>query len=184
MAGLAYGTQCSDPVQVEVGVSLEANNRSAGRLAQAVIAAASLAALSGCSSLSLPKISWPFGAKTVPAPQPVDEIVFEAADGGTAPAYPQYWMRNTLVVDLQSAPSSGSVTMRPRAAEGWPVRLAFRVTPGAIGQLEVQAAQRVLLPINAAATPPLDLELSPSVYQRGTPIIVVIWGQSPPAPGS
>jgi hypothetical protein len=163
---------------------VEANNRSVGRLARAVIAAALLAVLSGCSSLSLPKISWPFGAKTVPAPQPVDEIVFEAAEGAPAPAYPQYWKRNTLVVDLRAAPSAGRVTMRPRAAEGWPVRLAFRVTPGAIGQLEVQADQRALLPVNAGAAPPLDLELAPSVYRRDTPVIVVTWGQSPPVPGA
>ena len=172
------------PVQVEVSVSVEANNRSTGHLARAVIAAALLAVVTGCSSLSLPKLSWPFGAKAVPAPQPVDEIVFEVADGAPAAAYPQYWKRNTLVVDLQSAPSSGRVTLRPRAAGGWPVRLAFRVTPGAIGQLEVQAAQRVLLPVNAGAAAPLDLELAPSVVQRDTPAVLVSWGQSPPAPGS
>ena len=120
----------------------------------------------------------------MPAPRPVDEIVFEAAEGAVAPAYPQYWRRNTLVVDLHSAPSSGRLTMRPRATGGWPVRLAFRVTPGAISQLEVQAAQRVLLPISAAAAPPLDLELAPTVYRRDTPAIVVSWGQSPPAPGT
>jgi hypothetical protein len=60
-------------VQVEVGVSVEANNRSGRRLARAVIAAALLAALSGCSSLSLPRLAWPFGAKAAPAPQPVDD---------------------------------------------------------------------------------------------------------------
>jgi len=171
-------------VQVEVGVSVEANNRSAGRLGRAVIAAALVAALSGCSSLSMPKLAWPFGAKVAPAPQPVDEIVFEVADGAAATTYPQYWKRNTLVVDLRAAPSSGRLTMRPRAAEGWPVRLAFRVTPGAIGQLEVQAAQRVVLPVNAGAAAPVDLELAPSVYQRDTPAIVVSWGQSPAAPGT
>lgn len=165
-------------------MSVEANNRSAVALGRAVIAAALLAALSGCSSLSRPQLAWPFGAKAVPAPQPVDEIVFDAADGDVATAFPQFWKRNTLVVDLQSAPSSGRMTMRPRAAEGWPVRLAFRVTPGAIGQLEVQGTQRVLLPVNAGAAPPLDLELAPSVYQRDTPAIVVSWGQSPPVPGT
>lgn len=165
-------------------MSVEANNRPAGRLTRAVIAAALLAALSGCSGLSLPKLAWPFGAKVAPAPQPVDEIAFEAADGAAAPAYPQYWKRNTLVVDLQSAPSSGRVTMRPRSAAGWPVRLALRVAPGAIGQLEVQADQRVVLPVTAGAASPLDLELAPSVYRRETPAIVVSWGQSPAAPGT
>jgi hypothetical protein len=163
---------------------MEASNRSGMRLARAMIAMALLAALVGCSSLSLPKLSWPFGAKAVPAPQPVDEIVFEGTEGAAAPAYPQYWKRNTLVVDLQAAPSSGRLAMRPRSAAGWPVRLAFRVTPAAIGRLEVQAAQRVLLPISAAATAPLDLELAPAVYRRDTPVIIVSWGQSPAAPGT
>mgnify|MGYP000514463269 CR=1 FL=1 len=175
-------------------MSLEANNpsvrpasaRRAGRppgqsaLRRLAVGAILFTALSGCSSLSLPKVSWPFGAKVVPAPQPADEIVFETPEGGTAPAYPQYWKRNTLVVDLQSAPATGRVTMKPRSAGGWPVRLAFRVLPGSIGQLEVQGAQRVVLPVNAAATPPVDLELAPAVLQRGTPVVVVSWGQSPP----
>ncbi len=168
-------------------MSLEANNRSSGPAARAfgaALAAALCVLLAGCANLSLPKLSWPFGAKSSPAPQPVDEIVFEAGDASGVATYPQYWKRNTLVVDLQSAASSGRVTMRPRAAEGWPVRIAFRVTPGAIGRLEVQAAQRVVLPVNGAAPPALDLELPASAYQRDTPAIVVSWGQSPAAPDS
>ncbi len=165
-------------------MSLEANNRSVRPAASAVtrlaLCAVLLAALPGCSSVSLPKISWPFGARVAPAPQPVDEIVFEAPEGGAAPAYPQYWKRNTLVVDLQSAPATGRVMMKPRSPEGWPVRLAFRVLPGSIGRLEVQGAQRVVLPVNVEATPPVDLELSPAVVERGTPVLVVSWGQSPP----
>jgi hypothetical protein len=153
--------------------------RPAARRAQALGAAALLALLAGCSSL--PKVAslWPFGTRPVAAPQPVDEIVFETADGSAAPALPQYWKRNTLVVDLSSVPASGSVALRPRA-EGWPVRLAFRVVPGAIGTLEVRAAQRVLLPVSAAAGAPVDLELAPAVLARDTPRIVVSWGQSLP----
>ena len=60
-------------------------------------------------------------------------------------AFPQYWKRNTLLLDLSSASGSGSITLRPAAGSGWPVRLAFRVTPGAIGVLEVRAAQRTSL---------------------------------------
>jgi hypothetical protein len=153
-------------------------------LARAGLVAVAATLLAGCSSLSLPKLAWPFGTRAVPALQPVDAIAFEAADGASAVAFPQYWKRNTLVVDLQSAPASGRVTMRPRSPDGWPVRLAFRVTPGTIGQLEVQAEQRALLPIDAGATPPVELELAPSVYRRETPGIVVSWGQSPPAPGT
>lgn len=155
--------------------------RPAARSLARLLAAATLVALlAACSSLPRVGSLWPFGKKPVAAPQVVDEIVFEGADGSSATAFPQYWKRNTLVVDLSSAPAAGRVTMKPRSADGWPVRLAFRVIPGAIGQLEVQAAQRVVLPVNAASGAPVDLELAPSVYQRGTAQIVLSWGQSPP----
>ena len=43
-------------------------------------------------------------------------------------------------------------------------------------------AQRVVLPVSAVAGAPVDLELAPTVYERGTPQIVLRWGvaQSPP----
>lgn len=150
--------------------------------ARALAAVALLAALPGCSSL--PKLGslWPFGAKPAVVPAPVDEIAFEGADGVAVQVFPQYWKRNTLVVDLSSAPPAGAVTMKPRAADGWPVRIAFRIVPGTLGQLEVQGAQRVLLPVSAVAGAPVDLELAPSSYVRTTPQIVLRWGpaQSPP----
>jgi len=150
--------------------------------ARALAVVGLVALLAGCSSM--PKLGslWPFGAKRVAAPAAVDEIVFEGVDGAAVQSFPQYWKRNTLVVDLSSASATGVVALKPRSADGWPVRLAFRIVPGTIGQLEVQAAQRVLLPVSAAAGTPVDLELSPSVYERGTPQIVLRWGvaQSPP----
>ncbi|MCP5328491.1 MAG: hypothetical protein R3E75_00290 [Steroidobacteraceae bacterium] len=147
---------------------------------RALLAVTLCAVLAGCSSLPRLGSLWPFGAKPVAAAPAVDEIAFAAADGAASTAFPQYWKRNTLVVDLSAAPVSGSFTMTPRSAAGWPVRLAFRVRPGTIGQLEVQAAQRVLLPVSAAATGPVDLELAPSVYLRDTPQIRVSWSQSSP----
>ena len=155
-------------------------DRAAAGAARALAAAALLALLAGCSSLPRLGALWPFGAKPVSAPRAVDELVFTTGDGGAATAYPQYWKRNTLVVDLSSAPASGGFAMAPRSADGWPVRLAFRVLPGAIGRLEVRAAQRVLLPVNPGAAGPVDLELAPSVYERATPRILVSWGQSLP----
>ncbi len=65
------------------------------RVPLALLGSALLVMLSGCSSLSMPKLTWPFGAKAAPAAQAVDEIVFETGDGSAAPAYPQYWKRNT-----------------------------------------------------------------------------------------
>jgi hypothetical protein len=142
--------------------------------AAACLLAAFTLLFAGCSHL--PKVHWPFGAKPVPAPQAVDEILFAALDGAAVTAFPQYWKRNTLVIDMQAAGASGRVSMSPRAAGGWPVRLAFRVRSGSFGQLEVRGAQRVLLPVSAEATGAIDLELAASAYQRDTPTITLQWG--------
>jgi hypothetical protein len=137
--------------------------------------------LAGCASM--PRPHWPFGHKSAPAPEVADEIAFEAADGSAAPAWPQFWKRNALVVDMQGAGASGVVVLHPKSAAGWPVRLALRIIPGAFAQLEVRGAQRVLLPINASAAAPLDIELPPSSYARGTPSLRLSWGAAgAPAP--
>ena len=140
-----------------------------------VLVSVPLVFLAACSGL--PSRLWPFGAKAAP-PQAVDELVFEASGEGAAPpvAMPQYWKRNTLVVDLQSAPSSGSMRLRPKSEEGWPVRVAFRVRPGSFDRLEVRANQRVVLAIDGAATAPVDLELAPGVLSRRAPSMDVFWG--------
>jgi hypothetical protein len=127
----------------------------------------------------VPQLRWPFAAKPTPVPEPVDEIVFESPDAG-APvnAFPQYFRRNTLIIDLTAASGAGSVMMRPKTAAGWPVRVAFRVRPGSFEALEISAAQRVLLPVVASAKrPTLDLELPPSfVRARGDDALRVRWG--------
>ena len=64
----------------------------------------------------------------------------------------------------------------------WPVRLAFRVTPGAVGVLDVRAAQRASLVITSSGGKPIDLELDPGVYQPTTPEMTVSWQPlAPPA---
>ena len=56
------------------------------------------------------------------------------------------------------------------------MRLAFRVTPGAFGSLEVRGSAREVLPIVAAGTRVVDLELPPGIYGATTPQILVSWG--------
>ena len=144
-----------------------------------------LTALAGCSSLEMPKLRWPFGAKPAPVPEVVDEIVFEAADpGAPVNAFPQYFRRNTLIVDLTAATGQGSVVMRPKTAAGWPVRVAFRVKPGSFEALEVLGGQRLLLPVvGASRRPTLDLELPPSfVPARGNDAVTLRWGTVAAAP--
>jgi hypothetical protein len=85
-------------------------------------------------------------------------------------------MRNTLVVDLKGVSGSGSVTLKPREHTTWPVRIALKIVPGSVGELEIKANQRVVLPVTTAGAKPVVLELSPRTYTMKTPQIVVSWG--------
>jgi hypothetical protein len=128
-----------------------------------------LLALTGCGHM-------PWSKKPAPLPQPVQELTITGADGAPATAFPQYWKRNTLVVDLQSASGSGSVTLKPGGEPvKWPVRIALRVRPGSVGLLEVQADQRMILPVSREGDKPVDLELVPGVYTPKSPQMVVRW---------
>ena len=128
--------------------------------------------VAGCSHFS--GVRWPWQHKPPPPPQEVHELVI-TADGGATAAFPQYWKRNTLLVDLQAASGSGSIVLKRREGASWPVRLAFRVRPGGIGFLEVRAEQRLLIPVNSGGTKPVDLELVPGVYTPKTAQLTVRW---------
>jgi hypothetical protein len=126
--------------------------------------------LAGCSSLH-----WPWHHAPPPPPPPVHELDIA---GAPPDAYPQYWKRNTLLIDLSSASGTGTITLKPVSGTSWPVRLSFRVTPGAIGTLRVRGAERVVLPITPGSPHPIDLDLTPGVYSAQTPQITVSWGAS------
>jgi len=134
--------------------------------------------LAGCSHLHLPSMHWPWHHKATPPPPQVHELD-EASDGGATASFPQYWMRNTLIVDLQGASGSGNVVLKPREGTTWPVRIAFKVMPGSIGELEVRAAQRTVLPVTTQGAKPIVLELSPGIYVPKSPQISVSWGPTP-----
>ena len=55
--------------------------------------------------------------------------------------------------------------------------------PGSVALLEVQADQRMLLPVTADGTQPVDLELVAGVYTPNTPEISVRW-EPPRTPGA
>ena len=129
----------------------------------------SLAGLTACGYL-------PWHRKAPAGPQAVNELMESAADGTPTQVFPQYWKRNTLVIDLQSAATSGgTLTLKPRDGEKWPARLAFRVMPNTLGLIEVQADQRLLMPVTRQGTKPLDLELVPGVYTPKTQAITLKW---------
>jgi hypothetical protein len=131
-------------------------------------------ALGACSHLS--GLHWPWTHRAPPPPEAVHELVITSPDGASAVDLPQYWKRNTLVLDLEGASGTGGVVLHPRPGTTWPVRLAVRVKPGAIGQLDVRADQRVVIPIITEGAKPVDLELAPGVYTPKTDEIRVNWG--------
>jgi hypothetical protein len=135
-----------------------------------VARATALAWLAGAAAAACSHMPWHH--RPPPPPAPVHELDISSAN--TAVAFAQYWKRNTLLVDLSAARGSGSLVLKP-AAGAWPVRLAFRVTPGSIGVLEVQGAQRVTLPITASGSRPVDLELTPGVCRPEIPEMTVSW---------
>ena len=126
--------------------------------------------VAGCSHTH-----WPWHQAPLP-PVPVHEVDITGPAGAN---FPQYWKRNTLLVDLRAASGTGSITVKPAQGTTWPVRVAFRVTPGAIAILEVRGEERVSLPISAGGGPPVDLELAPSLYNAKTPQLTVSWGPAP-----
>jgi hypothetical protein len=144
---------------------------SRGLLALAVLGAA--LALSACSHM--PRLHWPWAHRSPPPPEAVHELVITSPDGASALDFPQYWKRNTLVLDLEGVSGTGGLLLRPRVGTTWPVRLALRVKPGSIGQLEVRADQRLVLPIATGGPKPVDLELAPGVYTPTTSEIKVDW---------
>ncbi len=136
-----------------------------GTMARAA-ALGALLTLGACSHLH-----WPWHHAPPPPPSPVHAL---DVSGSATPA--QYWKRNTLLIDLSAASGSGHIVLTPAAGDPWPVRLAFRVRPGAFGALEVRGAAREVLPIDPTGVSPVDLELPPGIYGASTPQITVSWG--------
>lgn len=121
---------------------------------------------------------WPFHKKAKPAPAAVHEFDLVNADGSAA-TYPQYWVRNTLVLDLSGIGGTGSVAARLPDETTWPVRVAVRVRPGSIEQLEVLGEERNVVPVSRDGYKPIDITLAPSVYTPKTAAIYLSWGPMP-----
>lgn len=133
--------------------------------------------LSACGTMHMPHV-WPFYKKPKAGPQPVNELTLVNADGSPA-SYPQYWKRNTLVIDLSGISGSGNVAARLPDESSWPVRVAVRVRPGSVQQLEILGEERNVLPVAPEGTQPIDLTLATSVYTPKTATIYISWGAMP-----
>ena len=139
-----------------------------------LLALAALLTLAGCSHM--PHLHSPFAHKPPPPPEVADDLVLAPQEGTASVSFPQYWKRNAVVIDLETASGAGGIVVRPKEGGTWPVRLALRVKPGSVGQVEVHADQRVILPVTAQGTQPIDLELAPGVYSARTEQMTVSWG--------
>jgi hypothetical protein len=131
--------------------------------------------LAGCTSLSA---HLPWGHKAPPPPE-VSTALTVAAPDGTALSWPQFWQRNDVVLDMSGLAGTGSAVVTPRTGLAWPVRIAVRVTPGAIGEIEVRGAQRFIVPMAATAAGTVDVELPPGVYVASTRQLTLTWGPAP-----
>jgi hypothetical protein len=145
--------------------------------------------LTACSSYKV-KMGWPPIYKTpAPVSEAVNELNLLNADG-TPANFPQYWKRNTLLIDLSAIGAAGNFAARLPEGTTWPVRVGVRVRPGSVGQIEILGEERNVLPVAAEGTVPLDLEFAPSVYTPKTAAIYISWGpmaaavEEPPAPAS
>ncbi len=133
--------------------------------------------LTACSSIKMPHV-WPFYKKPKPVPEAVNELNLVNADGSAA-SFPQYWKRNTLVIDLSGVSGAGGFAARLPEETTWPVRLAVRVRPGSVGQVEIQGEERSVLPVSNEGASNIDLQIVPSVYTPKTAAIYISWGPIP-----
>ena len=148
----------------------------------ALVAALGLASASGCNTMKtvhVPKLHWPWAAKPVPAPPNANQVAWEGIDGAAAVEFPQWWARNTLIIDMTGASGAGSVRMHAKASMGWPKRIALRLRPGSVARIEVQADQRVVTPIVGSGAQSIEIALAPSVYSARTETIALSWFATP-----
>jgi hypothetical protein len=134
--------------------------------------------VAGCSTYTA-SWSWPpIQKKPKPVPEVVHEVDLVNADG-TPANYPQTWKRNTLLIDLSGVSGTGTVTARLPAETTWPVRVAVRVRPGSVEQIEVLGEERNVAAVAREGLTPIDLEFPPSVFRPTTQAIYISWGHMP-----
>ncbi|MGC4028351.1 MAG: hypothetical protein QM696_05745 [Steroidobacteraceae bacterium] len=134
---------------------------------------AGLALLAGCATV---KSHWPFGRAAPPPPPAVNELAVTTPGESPPQVVLQYWERNTLVLDMQNAASTGQILLARREGRIWPARIGFRMSPTRFEALEVRGIQRMVLPVSSEGAGPVTVELPPGVYGPATTQIAVRWG--------
>jgi hypothetical protein len=127
----------------------------------------------GCSTV---KSYWPWHKAPAAAPQPVRELNVSVPADMAMPVVLQFWERNTLVLDLQQVPPTGQFILTRDGDKLWPVRIAFRMSPSRFETLQVQGAQRIVLPLSTSGDGIVQAELPASAYDKDTQSLRVSWG--------
>lgn len=141
-------------------------------LAMALVAAAALGT-AGCSSM---RSLWPWGGQQQAASEPVHELVVTVPADLAVPVVLQTWERNTLVIDLQGASTSGQLRLSRKEGNDWPARIGFRMSSTRFQQLEVRGEQRIVLTVAGQDGAPVTAELPPGLFGPDTAALVVSWG--------
>ena len=136
-----------------------------------------LLSLAGCGHLET--LKWPFAKKPQAPSSQADDLVVTLGDSPNVRGFPQFWLRNTLVLDLRELTGSGSAVIQPRTGATWPMRMAIRVRPGQVGTIEVTGDQRMVFPVTNEGMRAVDLELAPAMYSDRTNQLVVRWSPDP-----
>lgn len=121
---------------------------------------------------------WPFGKKAKAGPVPVNELQLVSSEGNPVD-FPQYWSRNTLIIDLSGASGAGSIAARLPPDTTWPVRMAVRVFPRAVQQVEILGEERNVLPVTTDGSKGVEIEIAPSLYTPRTAALYISWGPMP-----
>jgi hypothetical protein len=127
-----------------------------------------------CVALTACGIHWPWRHREPSPPPPAQELIIAAADGAVPAPIPQFWDRNTLLLDLTAVSGEGGVVLRPLPGHVWPIRLEFRVQPGRFVHLDVTALERVVFQVPAEGAP-VVFRLAPGAYLRDTAQITLRW---------
>ena len=134
-----------------------------------------LASLAGCGVLPT-NFSFPWSKKPEAPSGRADELVVTLGNTTDVAPFPQFWQRNTLVLDLREITGAGSAVVQPRTGTTWPMRMAIRVRPGQVATVEVTGNQRMVFPVTNEGMRTVDLELTPGMYTTTTHQLVVRWG--------
>lgn len=151
------------------------NSASYGRAQRVWVVILLTATLAGCSHWSWSPATW-FKTQPEPPPPAVEVLSIESQSANpAADRFSQSWDGVRLVVDIHSGPGIGRAVLKPRA-QGWPLRLAFRLHLSALEGFEVRGTQNMRWSLgHEPLTEPALIDLPYGTYAKDSPQIEIQW---------